>query len=104
MAKYPKKIASIVTGNMIYEAWKVQSLMEKLSDPQVKSHEFTSTHSIRKIFETRCQKAKMNHNHIKILKDHSFGESQNYHLSTEQELLDDYLNAVDLLTINDESD
>jgi hypothetical protein len=36
--------------------------------------------------------------------DHSFGESQNYHLSTEQELLDDYLNAVDLLTINDESD
>ncbi len=45
MAKYPKKIASIVTGNMIYEAWKVQSLMEKLSDPLVKSHEFTSTHS-----------------------------------------------------------
>jgi hypothetical protein len=31
----------------------------------------------------------MNHNHIKILMDHSFGESQNYHLSTEQELLDE---------------
>jgi integrase len=102
LAKYPKKFGSIVIRNMIYEAWKVQGVRQKLSDPQVKRHEFTSTHSFRKIFETRCQKAKMNHNHIKILMDHSFGESQNYHLPTEQELLDDYLNAVDLLTINDE--
>jgi hypothetical protein len=34
--------------------------------------------------------------------DHSLGESQNYHRPTEQELLEDYLNVVDLLTINDE--
>ncbi|HEU4467714.1 MAG TPA: hypothetical protein VFR61_01595 [Nitrososphaeraceae archaeon] len=34
--------------------------------------------------------------------DHSLGESQNYHGPTEQELLEDYLNVVDLLTINDE--
>ena len=34
--------------------------------------------------------------------DHSFGESENYHKPTEQELLDEYLIAVDLLTINDE--
>jgi hypothetical protein len=34
--------------------------------------------------------------------DHSLGESQNYHRPTEQELLDDYLKVVDLLTINDE--
>ncbi len=77
LAKYPKKFGSIAIRNMIYEAWKVQGIRDKLSDPQVKRHEFTSTRS-------------------------SFGESQNYHLSTEQELLDDYLNAVDLLTINEE--
>ena len=35
--------------------------------------------------------------------DHSFGESQNYHRPIEQELLEDYLNAVDLLTINEEN-
>lgn len=44
----------------------------------------------------------MNHNNIKLLMDHSLGESQNYHRPTEQELLEDYLNVVDLLTINDE--
>ena len=35
--------------------------------------------------------------------DHSLGESQNYHRPSEEELLEDYLNAVDLLTINDEN-
>ncbi len=44
----------------------------------------------------------MNHNNIKLLMDDSLGESQNYHGPTEQELLEDYLNVVDLLTINDE--
>jgi hypothetical protein len=44
----------------------------------------------------------MNHNNIKLLIDHSLGESQHYHRPTEQELLEDYLNVVDLLTINDE--
>lgn len=40
------------------------------------------------------QKANMNHNNIKLLMDHSLGESQNYHRPIEQVLLEDYLNAV----------
>jgi hypothetical protein len=36
----------------------------------------------------------MNHNNIKLLMDHSLGESQNYHRSIEQVLMEDYLNAV----------
>ena len=35
--------------------------------------------------------------------DHSLGESQNYHRPSEEELPDDYLNAIDLLTVNDEN-
>jgi len=35
--------------------------------------------------------------------DHSLGESQNYHRPIEEEILDDYLNAVNNLTINDEN-
>jgi polyhydroxyalkanoate synthesis regulator phasin len=35
--------------------------------------------------------------------DHSLGESQNYHRPAEKELLDDYLNVVDLLTMNEEN-
>ena len=62
--------------NMIYEAWKVQGVRDKLSDPDKKRHEFKSSHGFRKFFETRCQQAKMNHNNIKLLMDHSLGESQ----------------------------
>jgi len=45
----------------------------------------------------------MNHNNIKLLMDHSLGESQNYHRPTEDELLDDYLNVIDLVTLNEEN-
>ena len=45
----------------------------------------------------------MNHNNIKLLMDHSLGESQNYHRPIQDELLQDYLQAVDFLTINDEN-
>ncbi len=54
------------------------------------------------IEETKCQKARMHHNFVKILMDHSFGESENYHRPTEEELFEEYLLAVDSLTINDE--
>jgi hypothetical protein len=54
------------------------------------------------IEETKCQNARMHHNFIKILMHHSFGESENYHRPTEEELLEEYLLAVDSLTINDE--
>jgi len=59
--------------------------------------------ALGKIFETKCQKAKMNHNNIKLLMDHSLGESQNYHPPLEQELLEDYSNAINDLTINEEN-
>jgi centromere kinetochore component H (CENP-H) len=45
----------------------------------------------------------MNHNNIKMLMAHSLGESGNYHRPTETQLLEDYLKAVDLLTINEEN-
>jgi hypothetical protein len=72
------------------------------ADKNEKRHEFKSTHCFRKFFETKCQ-SKMNHNNINSLMDHSLGESQNYHRPTEQELLDDYLHAVNNLTINEEN-
>ena len=103
LAKYPRKLKAISIQNMIEQAWKIQGVREKLSDPQVKRHEFKANHGFRKFFETKCQKARVNHNTIKLLMDHSFGESENYHKPTEQELLDEYLIAVELLTINEES-
>jgi hypothetical protein len=100
LAQTPKFFGAISIRNMIGEAWRVQGVRDLL-DSDKKRHEFKATHSFRKYFETKCQ-LKMNHNNIKLLMDHSFGESQNYHRTTEQELLEDYLKVVDLLTINDE--
>ena len=71
LAKYPKQLDSSAITNLIYEAWKVQGIRDKLSDPYKKRHEFKSTHSFRKVFETKCQQARMNHNHIKLMMDHS---------------------------------
>jgi integrase len=101
-AQYPKKIGSISIRNMLYEAWQTQGVRAKL-EPGIRNHEFKSSHSFRKTFETMCQKAKMNHNNIKLLMDHSLGESQNYHRPSEEDILEDYLKAVDLLTINEEN-
>jgi hypothetical protein len=103
LAKYPRKLTSSAIKNMIYEAWKIQGVRVKLSSPLKKRHEFKSTHGFRKFFETKCQNAKMNHNNIKLLMDHSLGESQNYHRPSEEELLKDYLNVIDMLTINEEN-
>jgi hypothetical protein len=94
-------LTSSAIKNLIYEAWKIQGIRTKLFHDK-KRHEFKSTHCFRKIFQTKCQKARMNHNNIKLLMDHSLGGSQNYHRPLEEELLEDYLNAVDLLTINEE--
>ena len=102
LAKYPRKISSISIRNILHEAWQVQGVRPKLG-AGIRNHEFKSSHSFRKFFETKCQTAKMNHNNIKLLMDHSLGESQNYHRPTEEELLEDYLNVIDFLTINEEN-
>jgi integrase len=103
LARFPNKIGSLSIKNMIYHAWKIQGVREMVLEPGKKRHDFKSTHSFRKFFETKCQNAKMNHNNIKLLMDHSLGESQNYHRPTEEELLEDYLSVIDLLTINEEN-
>ena len=103
LAKYPKKLTSHTIRNIIYEAWKVQGIRDKLPNPETRRHDFKTTHGFRKYFETKCQKAKMNHNNIKILMDHSLGESQNYHRPSEEELLEDYQLVIDYLTVNEEN-
>jgi integrase len=103
MAKAPQFFSSTAIRVIINDAWRIQGVRDLLdADKNEKRHEFKSTHCFRKFFETKCQ-SKMNHNNIKLLMDHSLGESQNYHRPLEEELLDDYLNAVNNLTISDEN-
>ena len=61
-------------------------------------YEFQTNHGFRKWFKTRCEQSGMKSINIETLMGHSIGISRNdYYRITEEELLDEYLKAVDLL-------
>ena len=65
-------------------------------------HEFQTDHGFRKWFKTRCEIAGMKPINIEKLMNHSTGISDSYYRATEQELLEDYLKAIDMLSIDDD--
>lgn len=66
-------------------------------------HEFQTDHGFRKWFKTRCELAGMKPINIEKLMNHSIGISSSYYRATEGELLEDYLKAVEVLTISQEN-
>jgi hypothetical protein len=63
-------------------------------------YEFKAAHGLRKWFKTRTEQAGMKPINVELLMGHSLGLSDHYYEPTEYELMDDYLKAVDSLTIN----
>ena len=88
----------LITVNALW----TQGLRKKL-DSNKKRHEFQTDHGLRKWFKTRCQLAGMKPINIEILMNHSTGISDSYYRATEAELLEDYLKAIDSLTINNQN-
>jgi septal ring factor EnvC (AmiA/AmiB activator) len=84
-------------------AWKIQNIRPYTLDMNTKRrYEFKSTHSLRKYFETYA----LNHMkilNVKILMGHDTGLEKSYYKPSEKEILNDYLNVVDLLTISTEN-
>ena len=78
-----------------------QGLRKKL-EPGKKRHPYQANHSLRKWFKTRCEISGMRPINIEKLINHSVGISDSYYRATENEMLEDYLKAVDFLTINDD--
>jgi hypothetical protein len=95
----PKKLASLGIKRLMERAIWAQGLRKKL-DPGKKRHPFQALHSLRKWFKTRCEIAGMKPINIMKLMNHSCGISDNYYRITPHGLLEDYLKAADLLTIN----
>ncbi len=85
---------------LINDAWKIQGVREKNGDEN--RYPFKSLHGFRKFFETECQKVVKSIN-VSILMSHDTGITQHYYKPKEEELLEDYLRASDLLTINSDS-
>jgi integrase len=67
-----------------------------------KRHDF-SVHGFRKYFKTRAEQSGMKPINVEILMGHSVGISDSYYKPTETELLEDYLNSVDALTVTPEN-
>ena len=95
----PKKLASLGIKRLMERAIWAQGLRKKL-DPGKKRHPFQALHSLRKWFKTRCEMSGMKPINVEKLMNHSCGISDNYYRITPHGLLEDYLKAADLLTIN----
>jgi hypothetical protein len=79
-----------------------QGLRHKLENGK-RRHEFQTDHGFRKWFKTQSEISGMKPINVEILMGHSVGLSDSYYRATESELLDDYLKAIDVLTVNEEN-
>ena len=97
----PVKLQSAGVKRIIEDALWTQQIRRKLGWGK-KRHEFQADHGFRKWFKTRCEISGVKPINIEILMNHTTGISDSYYRATERELLNDYLIAVDSLTINNE--
>ena len=91
----PKKLKSTGVKRLMEDAIWNQGLRKKL-EPGKKRHEFQTDHGLRKWFKTRCELAGMKPINIEVLMGHSDWYIGSYYRATENELLEDYLKAVEL--------
>ncbi|MGA7368760.1 MAG: hypothetical protein WBX01_06485 [Nitrososphaeraceae archaeon] len=100
--KEAAKLKSSGVKRLLEDALWTQGLRRK-ADLKRNRYEFQTNHGFRKWFKTRCEQSGMKSINIETLMGHSIGISDSYYRITEGELLNEYLRAVDLLTINESS-
>jgi hypothetical protein len=104
LAGTPKKFDAEGIRRLIYDAWKVQGVITiHDANSEEKHHPFKSSHGFRKFFETQCEMV-IKSEDVEILMGHGSskrGLKANYYRPKEEYLLEQYLKASDLLTIND---
>jgi hypothetical protein len=98
LATSPRKISEAGVGQVIKRGLWEQGLRHILPEGETR-HEFKNTHSFRKFFKTRAEEV-MKPLNVELLLSHDVGLGNSYYRPTEKELLNDYLKAVDLLTIS----
>jgi integrase len=101
MPTNPQKCQVEAIKKLIQRALEVQGVRPPLKENEHR-HEFKSTHGLRKYFKTKTVAAGMHPLNVELLMDHKTGLENNYYRPDEQALQDDYLKAVDFLTINTE--
>jgi integrase len=98
LATCPKKLQSSGIKRLLERALWEQGIRQALASG-VKRHEWKAAHGFRKFYKSRTEQI-MRPINVEITMGHDIGISASYYKPTEREVLEDYLKAVDLLTIN----
>ena len=100
LATNPKKLQGIAVKRLLDRALWEQGIRQTL--PQgIKRYEWKGAHGYRKFYKSRAKQV-MRPINVEITMGQLLGVSESYWRPTEREVLEDYLKAVDLLTINDD--
>lgn len=100
MVNNPVRLKSSGIKRLMEDALWAQGIRTRLA-PGKRRHEFQADHGYPKWFKTQCELAGMKSINIEILMGHSIGISDSYYRITDDELLNDYLKTINLLTINE---
>jgi integrase len=95
-AEQPEQLSIHGVKKLLNRALWEQGLRKPLNGSR--RHEFKESHGFRKFFKTRSEHAGMKPINVEIMMGHKVGISDHYYRPREQELLEDYLRAVDNLT------
>jgi hypothetical protein len=101
LATNPKKLKSSGIKRLLERAIWEQGIRKPLTEG-LKRHEWKAAHGFRKFFKSRAEQI-MRPINVEITMGHDIGVSASYYRPTEHEVLEDYLKAVSLLTINGEN-
>jgi hypothetical protein len=101
LATVPKILKSSGIRRLLERALWEQGLRHPLVNG-ARRHEWKAAHGFRKFFKTQAERTMKSLN-VEILMGHNIGLADSYYKPSEQELLKEYLLAVDMLTIHDKT-
>lgn len=99
LATHPKKLKSSGIKRIIERALWEQGIRHPPKTGE-KRHEWKAAHGFRKFYKSHAEQV-MRPINVEITMGHDIGVSSSYYKPQEKQVLTDYVNAVDLLSIND---
>jgi integrase len=98
-AANPKPLNSEAITRLLNRAWQAQKIRPQLQKGE-KRHEFKTAHGFRKYFKTQAEQARIPSIKIELLMGHSLGVTDSYIRFSEEQMLEDYLQGIEYLTVN----
>ncbi len=103
LAKYPKQLKSSGIKSLLERALKAQGLVRPLKkENKERRREWKGAHGLRKFYQTTAEKVMKSIN-VEITMGHNIGITASYYKPSEKEVLNDYLKAIDILTISQDN-